>query len=144
MIPTLKELFDWIEAGPHNNPTHFEICRRKSMVISWNARDWPRPLLEQLSYQQLLDLSQLTMCHMYGRWRIETTPRQKEQHKLASQLRSITGMIGLARHLRMTGNGMVFSHLDRVTNDLAEVEKSIRHLMKNISQRIPSNNTSLS
>lgn len=63
--------------------------------------------------------------------------RQKEQQKLAGQLRSITGMIGLAKHLRYTGNGMIFFHLDRVQNDLREVEKNLRHLLSNIKERIP-------
>lgn len=65
------------------------------------------------------------------------TARQREQQKLASQLRSITGMIGLARHLRYTGNGMLFYPLDRAISDMRQVETGIRHLMKNIKERIP-------
>jgi hypothetical protein len=71
------------------------------------------------------------------RYRKNTSPRQAEQQKLAGQLRLITGMIGQAKHLRYTGNGVVFMNLDRAISDMRQIEANLRHLLSNIKERIP-------
>lgn len=119
----------------HCYGTHFAVMQAKHELISLLASRYSRVLLEQQTFQTLQILLQLH--NLSKEWKPRTA-RQIEQQKLASQLRSVTGMIGLARHLRFTGNGMVFANLDRVISDLRQVEANLRHLMKNIKERIPS------
>lgn len=119
----------------HCYGTHFAVSRAKYELIGLLASRYSRVLLEQQTFQTLQILLQLH--NLSKEWKPRTA-RQIEQQKLASQLRSITGMIGQANYLRSNGNGMVFYPLTNVIGYLQEVEKSIRHLMKNIKERIPS------
>lgn len=114
-----------------------QLGRCNLLAKSW-WMDRPDEYNEKMWENLLLAAeAQWEVDHIENRYRKTTTPRQAEQQKLAGQLRMITGMIGQAKHLRYTGNGMVFCPLDRVQNDLNQVVHSLRYLLSNIKERIP-------
>lgn len=73
----------YVYRGVHNYGTHFATSRAKWIVIDELAKYYPRPVLQEQTFQMLLDLCQLE-CEIRAE-RKESTPRQQEVQRLWQQ-----------------------------------------------------------
>lgn len=130
-----NELWPLIHKGVHSY-THFYTCVAKKKTIDLLAHIYPRTLLEEYSFQTLLDLAQLHCLETYAKGQ---SPRQKEVQRLWQQRGLLERTKANLRSIIIDGS-IKSKNPTRILFGLSEVEELIRtnvEQMKTISQRIP-------